>query len=245
MTFVKSPAPYTPAIQDAIVALFDRNRGRWSDGPPPVDPPVIYDPMAGNCRIAAIADRLGIGWAGSELEGEFVPPEFRYSAGNLGGQVRIGDCRQTLRQFVLVCTSPGYGNRFADQYLGTPAERAVRAETGQAPRRRGYAVALGRRTSPGNGGGVQWGRKYKALHEDIWRFVVNVTLEPRGLLCVNVGSHFRGLTYRPVAEWHLETIIGLGCDLVDYAWVATPGFRDGENRDARAGGEHVYLFQKR
>lgn len=227
VTQVRHPAPFSDALLEPMIQMLKSWRRLGHDP--------IYDPMAGSGeRLGFIATALGVGFCGCEIEPEFIArPE-----------ISAQDCTLYEGRHRIILTSPAYGNRMADQYLGTPAEKATRAATGKRPRRRGYAVSLGRKVSAGSGAGLRWGDGYRSLHGRIMQWVVWTNLDDGGVFLLNVGSHYRGRLYQPVGEWYLELMLGLSLHLVDYRFVETPGFRDGDNRELRVGGEHLYLFQK-
>lgn len=194
----------------------------------------VYDPMAGIGTVADIFPDLRP--FGCELE-----PEYAAEA----DWIRSGNCLDDRDTFGFVCTSPPYGNRMADQYLGTAAERALRAETGKKPRRNGYAMDLNRRLTDGSAAALQWGPKYRLAMTEIWEHLSRFNVDVTGHLLVNVASHFRGGVYAEVSEWTLKTILRQeGMVLIDYDFVPTPGNRDGANRELRVGGEHLFLFEK-
>ena len=195
----------------------------------------IYDPMAGRGdRLARLGELLGLRVSGSELEPEWIAHPF----------IAVRDCRDYFGEHDIIVTSPAYGNRLADQYLGTPEERLKRAADGKIPRRRSYAILLGRKLSEGNGAGIQWGAEYRDLHTRIMCHVVHNNLRPGGYFLLNIGSHFRGGKYQPVSEWFLELMLSTGLTLSESRYIETRGYRDGANRNDRVGGEHLYLFTK-
>lgn len=198
-----------------------------------------YDPMAGTGKLAEILEPLGIGYVGCELEREWATMDAR---------TIWDDCCQVTQRFRLIVCSPPYGNRMADNYLGTPIERALRAETGKMPRRRSYAISLGRRPSLENAGALHWGTTYRDMMTSIWTHVVNVNLAHGGHFILNVASHYRANDYQPVAEWHIDAMLELGLVEMKRLWIETPGYRDGDNKTTdeahRDGGEWLVLFRK-
>lgn len=210
----------------------------------------VYDPMAGVGTLEEILEPYGCGLlpVGSEIEDLYAAAK---------PWIRHEDCKDHVGRYQLIVTSPPYDNRMQDQYLGTPAEQAQRALTGKKPRRNGYAIDLGRRVTEGSAAGVR-GDDYRKMMFEIYESVVGRNLLPGGHFIVNVASSFvtkqtkkKGkagrdttVTYNPVAEWTLCTLLGLGLTLVDARFVETPGYRDGQNRGARVGGEMVYLFRR-
>lgn len=132
----------------------------------------------------------------------------------------------------------------SDQYLGTPTEQQLRAETGKKPRRVSYAISLGRRLHQDNGAGMQWGAAYRAFHERAWRHVFDHNLVEGGQFILNVKSHWRGKQYRDVAGWHKMICQEIGFELLEELAVPCPGNRDGANREAREADEMIYRFRK-
>lgn len=196
----------------------------------------VYDPMAGVGGLEEILEPFDfLHPVGSEIEPEYAAEK---------SWIWPEDCRENPDRHLLIITSPPYGNRMADQYLGTPVEQALRAETGKKPRRNSYAIDLNRKVSDGSSAGLQWGPKYRDLMTEIWWHVVKNQLDEGGHLIVNVASHFRDKEYKPVAEWTLAELLDLGLVLIEARFVPTPGLRDGQNSESRVGGEMVYLFRK-
>jgi len=147
-----------------------------------------------------------------------------------------------------VITSCDYGNRMADQYLGTPEERRRRAETGELPRRRGYAISLGRKVSPGSTARFKFGPEYKAAHTRIFTAVTDVCL-PDSKLALNVSDFF--VTNAPgedpqrayVVSFWVELIASLGWVVERLIPVGTRRFRDGANSDLRVDAETIVVAQ--
>jgi len=141
-----------------------------------------------------------------------------------------------------IVTSPDYGNRFADQYLGTPAEVAERAATGKAPRRRSYAISLNRAVSVGSGAGFYfWTDEYKDLHTNVMRAVTDVVVRP-GLGAFNVSDVIHDKTVHPVTMWWQGMLQGLGWQFKDAHPIGTHRYKDGANRDARVANEWVVVM---
>lgn len=195
----------------------------------------VYDPMAGVGTLEEIFITLDC--FGSELEPEYAA---------MRPWIKAQDCMAERTQFGFICTSPPYGNRFADQYLGTPEERRLYEEEGIRPRRHSYAQDLQRKLTDGSAAAAQWGPKYRFAMAHIWEHVVRWNVAPEGWLMVNVASHYRANEYQPVAPWTLGCILEQPTPmrLVDWEFVETPGLRDGQNNEARVGGEHLFLFRK-
>lgn len=188
----------------------------------------ILDPFAGVGGIHALAQP---GW---ETVGVEIEPE--WAATNPG--TICGDSTELVKRFGLasfdaVITSPAYGNRMADNYAGDA----------KGSRRFTYRIALGRSLSAGNGGGMQWGDDYRALHSAVWQEAVAV-LKPGGLMIVNVSNHIRQRVEQPVVEWHLLTLLGLGLYVDSVVPVTTRRMRFGDNGMARVTTEKLLVFTK-
>lgn len=147
-----------------------------------------------------------------------------------------------------IVTSPDYGNRMSDQYLGTPEEQRKRKEEGVMPRRRGYAISLGRRVSPGSSAGFSFGPQYKALHRRIFTAVTDICL-PDAMLALNVSDFYEtrpgdeeSSRVHVVAFW-IELIASLGWVVQRYIPVGTRRFRDGANSDLRVDAETIIVAQ--
>ena len=130
----------------------------------------------------------------------------------------------------------------SDQYLGTPEEQRVRAETGKLPRRRSYAISLGRRLSTGSGAALQWGKNYRDMHLNV---MLNWADWGVGGAVINISDHFRDGVLQPVSSWWIEAMTHLaGFELIEARSIATRRFKDGANRDARAEHECVLVFKR-
>lgn len=123
------PAKFTPAILDVIERELWNRRGGLG---------VVLDPFAGVGGVHTLADRLpGLVTVGIELEPEFAATHERTLCAN---SLRIADHLDDLRSIIanaqgapqhrhavdlfdIVVTSPAYGNRLADQYLGSDNEK--------------------------------------------------------------------------------------------------------------------------
>lgn len=204
-----------------------------------------WDPMAGVGTLEDIIEPLGLYPVGSEIEDEYAAAR---------DWILREDCRDHAESHRLIITSCPYGNRLSDPYLGTPDEQRIRAETGKRPRRMGYAIDLGHALDEANAARYHWGAGYRNEMASIWTAVAERT---EGFLIVNVGSSFATkrrkidngshdtvVEYQPVAEWTLSCLLTKGLHLVRSQFVETPGYRDGQNRGARVGGEMVYLFRR-
>lgn len=213
------PAKYTDTILTELAGILADEQARRG-------PIRVLDPMAGIGRIHTLAS-LGIITVGVELEPEWAeqhPDTLVGDALNL----RFADAT-----FSAIVVSPAYGNRLADSYAGDP----------KGSRRLTYRISLGRPLSPSNGGQLQWGSAYRAMHTAAWREADRV-LRPNGLMVLNVSNHIRDGAEQLVAEFHLRTLLDLGHRLVEVRRVATPRHRHGQNHEARVDGELIIVTRK-
>lgn len=213
---------------------------------------LVLDPMAGVGTIRKVCP-----WAVCiELEHEW--------AAQCGSPVIIADStRMPLRSgiFGCICTSPVYGNRMSDHhdakekcsecggkglrptlYFGEVSCERCGGKGFNSYRRHTYRHTLGRALHPRNTGRLQWGRKYRAMHEEIWRECYRVMADG-GIFILNVSDHIRAHQVQRVSAWHVRTIQSLGFQLVDSYKVNTKRQKDGANRE-RVAHEYVFRFVK-
>lgn len=245
------PAKYTAGILDAIKAELQQRFLHTAR---------ILDPFAGIGGIHQLADRLPCTTVGIELEAECAALHPRTihgdsrRAASLLGDLRAAAGMGPSDLFDAIVTSPAYGNRFADQYLGSDNEKCrtcdgdgtgctACAGTGRArSKRAGYAIALRRRLSAGSGAAVAWGDKYRRIHAAVLA-AVDDTLATDGWWLVNVSSFIGDDTYRDVMEWWVERIAERA-RVVRLIAVETPRMGFGQNGDARVPVEHIIVAQK-
>jgi SAM-dependent methyltransferase len=187
----------------------------------------VLDPFAGTGRIHELRDHLpNLETVGVELEPEWA---------NLHPDTIVGDALALPfddETFSAICTSPTYGNRLADRH-----------DARDDSIRRSYTHDLGRPLTDNNSGALQWGDEYRDFHQAAWTEAARV-LEPGGRFVLNIKNHIRGGVEQPVAEWHLNTLLGLGFNLDRIHVVGTPSLRQGENATARVEHEFVFLLTK-
>lgn len=176
----------------------------------------VLDPFAGVGGIHALRE-FGHHTTGVELEPEWAR---QHPDTLVGDSRRLGDLF-TPGEFDAIATSPAYGNRMADHHNARDDSY-----------RRTYRHLLGRPLSDGNGGGLQWGDSYRDLHAQVWAAAVPL-IRPGGRFVLNCRDHTRAGVRQEVTAWHLETLAGLGLDLIEAEEVTTPGFRFGANSAAR------------
>lgn len=242
------PAKFHKALWPALAA------GCW-----PARAGVILDPFAGVGGIHTLRDIPG--FEKVETVGVEIEPEWALAHPG----TRVGDATALEfgeAAFDAVCTSPAYGNRMSDQYLGESTcpdcrgETVLYAGTGdevgcdrcggsgeiEPTKRYGYAISLGRHVSEGSSGGLAWGPEYRRLHEAAWGEVWRV-LVPGGRMVLNVKDHIRGGRRQPVTAWHVEYLLGLGFRFLYCGDVDTGSLAHGKNWEKRLP-EQVWVFQK-
>lgn len=238
-------AKYSPNV-------VDRLRSILNDPGAPVAGP-LFDPFAG------VGVQLG-GLGRDDVTGIELEPEF---VGPWGPLVSVGDAFDPSAypfDVGAVVTSPCYGNRFADQYLGPKCPAcsgsglalagAVDVDTcsscsgtGHDGRGRfGYAISLGRKVSDGSGAALQWGPKYRAFH-DRWLRLISDLLPAGGRrLILNMSDHERKGARAYVCHWWIEAAGRHGFRLVEAHAVDTGRFGYGSNQQNKAESEMVLVF---
>jgi DNA modification methylase len=257
------PAKFSPSI---MAAILDELRSNLI-GPAHV----ICDPFAGIGRVHEIADEIGANSVGVEIEPEWAATHPRTLCGDstvlseaLGDRVPVD----------VIVTSPAYGNRFADQYLGSDNEtcrecggageitvgdgddEGAGAHQEHCPKcggtgrarstRRGYAISLGRRCTDGSGAAIAWGDRYRDLHRRIWTACDQV-LAPGGLWLVNVSSFLKTVDGDLRYQAVAEWHLEQIAKLarVDrMVAIPTARMRHGQNSDARVHVEHLIVARK-
>lgn len=216
----------------------------------------IVDPFAG------LGDRLRE-FGRADVFGIEIEPEWSAVA----SEVRQGDALNPDDYPALVgaiVTSPCYGNRMADQYLGPTcpdcqgsgtvpvsdlgSDGYDRCEvcngTGRDGRGRyGYAISLGRKVSDGSAAGLQWGDKYRLFHHE-WLGVIASRMAPGPRrLVLNMSDHYRDGERQYVTSWWAMAARRLGFELVSADRVNTPRMGHGQNMQTKAPeGELLMVF---
>jgi len=138
--------------------------------------------------------------------------------------------------FDAICTSPTYGNRFADHH---------KAKDGS--KRRGYTHDIGRALHPHNSGQLYWGPKYWDFHNLAWTEALRV-LRPGGrfvLNCKDFPRTKKGVTeIIRVTDWHLARLQNMGMAFVKWEKVNVTGNGHGANKKNQLNYENVILLQK-
>lgn len=205
------------------------------------------DPFAGTGKIHQLR-AMGLETLGIEIEPEWAEQH----PGTIVGDATAIDVE--AGSFDLMITSPCYGNRMADKHEAKDLCSACKdrpvAEVRDCSmcgglglsKRNTYRHALGRALSPGSSAGMQWGPAYRHLHEQAWREAVRVVV-PDGFLIVNISNHIRDGEEQRVVEWHLNTLLLIGCRLFEARRIRTPRLGFGANGDSRVDGESILVVR--
>lgn len=253
MTIPHHPATYSTGVIDKMADLCRR-----------YEVTSVLDPMAGNGQaLAAMCAGLEIPWAGVEIEPEWAAAR---------DEIVCADARRLPypdRSWDAVLTSPAYGNRMGDQYLGNAANEKCRACMGEGKvqkahdlevwetcakcggsgraksNRIGYAVSLGRKVSPEAGTRFSsFSRGYRELHAAIIGEMLRVSAR---LVVINVSDSLvspkKGKQVRQyVVQWWIEETLRQGGRFIEAHTVPTKRMKQGANWDARIDGEQMLVF---
>lgn len=184
----------------------------------------ILDPFAGTGKLASIAPTCTL------LE---IEPEWAALSGAIVGDAT--DMPFPNCSFDVVCTSPTYGNRMADSFVDRKPDKKYKRNT--------YTHVLGRKLSDNNSGAMQWGVRYRELHEKAWLECYRV-LKPNGALVLNISNHIRNGCEVDVTAWHESYLKSIGFIKIDHVKVPTKRNGFGANREARVSFESVIKFKK-
>lgn len=192
---------------------------------------IVLDPMAGTGKVALIKK---CGWKGiiicNEIEPEFAKL-FNYPVDQWFFEDAVYIPLHS--EFVdAICTSPTYGNRLADHW-----------NRQEFSKRFSYTFCLGHALQSGNTGQMHWGDHYRQKHEAIYQECYRV-LAPKGLFIINISDHIRQKQIIPVVDFHKQTLLKLGLNLIEDKTFPTQRLRYGSNAKARVEAEHILIFQK-
>ena len=237
------PARFSPEVLAALQDIVDAERARM-----PVDlntrrrmPPAVLDPFAGVGRIHDLDRCITVG---VELEPEWAACR----AGTI-----VGDATRLAPlwtgTFDVVCTSPVYPNRMTDHHDNRDLHKACKGAgcrgcktTGVSPRKN-YRASLGRMPSEGSAAVMGWGPAYRNLHRAAVGEMARV-VKPGGLVVVNMSDHVKGDETVPVVLWWRWALEDAGLKVRRVVPVDTRRFRNGANRDVRAGNEVIIQSRK-
>jgi tRNA G10 N-methylase Trm11 len=215
---VKHPAKYSDVFIPIFAGLlYNYNR--------------VLDPFAGTGKLAAIKD---YGFTGQVVCCEIEPEWAKCGMYSDVDEWHIGDSRRMGwaedEQFDAICTSPTYGNRMADHHNARDGSRRMT-----------YRHTLGRELHKANSGRMQWGERYRKLHEEVYAECWRV-LSWGGRFVLNVSNHIRNGQEVDVVGWHRETLLGLGFEATHEIEVLTRRMRRGANHERRVATEKILVF---
>jgi hypothetical protein len=110
-------------------------------------------------------------------------------------------------------------------------------------RRITYTHYIGRKLTDGNSGAMQWGEKYKTLHESVWNECWKI-LAQDGLMIVNISNHIRKGVEVDVVGWHEKCLREIGFEFVGHIKIQTPRMKFGKNSEKRILHESILVFCK-
>jgi SAM-dependent methyltransferase len=210
----KHPAKFSESIIDYLDRLFRNQRGN------------VLDPFAGTGRIHHLCRPDLYTW-GVEIEPEWARMHPRTLIGNALNLPFKNE------SFNAICTSPAYGNRFADHH---------NAKDGST--RRSYKHDLGRDLHPFSAGKLHFGPQYKRFHMLAFWECARV-LKPKGWVIINVSNFIRKGEEVDVVGFYEEL---LSNDPFHFSFrdnVGTPRLRYGANSDARVKHEVILAGWKK
>lgn len=257
------PARFNPNVLRAAVEVLraerDRHSGRRLR---------VLDPFAGTGRVHWLGDVLC-----PDAVAETVGVEIEPEGHNMDARTIVGDATALpdtwAETFDAVVTSPCYGNRMADKHNAKDACKTCAGvghlgpATGATPedygrecptcggaglsKRNTYRHSLGHELADNSAAGMQWGPRYRELHDAAWRAAYD-TLTPGGLAVVNVKNFYRTVKGKVelvrVVEYHLNSWLLLGTTLVSAIPVPTSGNRHGANGARRVDHEMLLVLRK-
>jgi len=181
------PAEWAPRALEAIPEILRR----W--GVP--DGGIVLDPYGG---VGNIHKLVGYETISSEREAAWHLEAERRWPGRRNLCVPILDLGY-FGELHAVVTSPTWGNRMADTYMGGSDEMAGREPSKRS--RRTYPIALGYVPDVKESTcALQWGDDYRLLHERHLRHMAGL-LRPGGVLVIDIADHQRGKRRQRVTDW--------------------------------------------
>ncbi len=216
-SLVKHPAKYTDSFIPKFAELLSNCEN-------------VLDPFGGVGKLALIKQH---GFKGrvvcNELEKEWTELcEYDVDEWSIGdaASLRFANC-----EFDAICTSPTYGNRMADHFNAKDKSKRIT-----------YRHCLGRPLNEQNTGRMQWGDKYRQKHIEIYAECLRV-LKHNGLMIVNVSDHIRKGEVVNVVDWHKQTLLNFGMELIEEIKIETPRMGFGQNAKSRVQHECILVFR--
>ena len=185
----------------------------------------VLDPMAGVGGIHELQEPLKIITWGVELEPEWAAQHHDTYEGDATNLEQWMD-----KSIDIVCFSPPYGNRMADQFNSKdPNRREVT-----------YKHFLGRRLDERSVAGLQWGQHYMTTMSKV---LIECKRVCRGEIIINVSDFIRNRQVVPVVDWYVERMLSLGYAVVADWAIGTSRMRFGANSKLRVECERVITFR--
>lgn len=222
------PARYSPGMTGVFRDLIRRYHPEAK---------TILDPFAGAGGIHDLYDEWET--TGVELEPEWADLHHRTLCGNA---LDLDGCLDPSDTFDVICTSPAYGNRLADNHDASDPDR-----------RRSYKHDLGHDPDVDNSGTLQWGDDYRAFHLQAWEEIITRLPEYGGLFILNIKDHIRAGERQPVSAFHARTFLvdinayvmnlrNQTVELLDCVPFRARNLQQGTNAAARVDAELVWVF---
>ena len=187
----------------------------------------VLDPMAGVGTIHQLAVPGKIETFGLEIEPEWANQHPMTLAGDATDMPFNDD------YFDIVCFSPPYGNRMADQFISLDGTKRIT-----------YYHFLGRRLDERSAAGMHWGDDYRKTMRAVLIESSRV-VKPIGSIILNVSDFIKAGQVVPVVDWYVETMIDLGYRVTDDIAVQTQRMKYGANAKLRVECERVLTFKLR
>lgn len=206
----------------------------------------VLDPFAGPGQwlVHFVGPKRNV--VGIEIQPEWVDAgrALLYEIPTCDVELREGDATHTGLaddSIAAVCTSPCYGNRFADHHNAKDNSRRrsythdLRTMTGD----------MARTLAANSAGSMPFGSYgYDGIHRDAWREMFRVT-KPGGLFLLNVSDFIRNKEVVRVTAWHRKVALDIGWKAVAPTRnISTRRMRYGENHGARVAYEKLFVFTK-
>lgn len=191
----------------------------------------VIDIFAGTCKISKIKE---YGYNGKIFCNE-LEPEWAEIGLGLVDSINIGDASDLPykdKYFDAICTSPTYGNRMADHHNAKDGSR-----------RNTYTHSIGRQLDEENTGKMQWGKKYREKHIEVFK-ESNRILKINGKFILNIKNHIRKGVEIDVSSWFKDAMQSFGFAIEKTIKVETSGNRFGANSNKRVQFEEIIVFKK-